>query len=114
MTGRVWVATALVLAVAGCGGGGGGGVSRGAVGSGIIARACLSSDRAAATPSLCGCIQQVANQTLSGADQSRASRFFSDPHEAQETRQKDGRASEAFWLRYKNFAATAEQACGGA
>lgn len=111
MRGKVWIAAGLVLAMAGCGGGGGGVTRAAGGGSGPIGRACMAADRAAATPQMCGCIQQVANQTLSGRDQTRAAKFFRDPHAAQEARQSDSRSSEAFWGRYKVFAATAEQVC---
>ena len=91
------------LARAGCGGG------RGV--SGPIGEACIAADRDAATPALCSCIQQVANQSLSGADQRRAARFFEDPDLAQSTRQADGRATEAFWDRYTAFADRAQSIC---
>lgn len=76
-----------------------------------IERACMKSDRKAANRQLCGCIQQVADMTLKSRDQSKAAKFFEDPHKAQELRQADGRANEAFWQRYKAFGATAEQFC---
>jgi hypothetical protein len=73
----------------------------------------MSSGRSAANRQLCGCIQQVADRTLTGADQRKAAKFFSDPHQAQEVRQSDHAAHEAFWRRYKNFGATAEAMCAG-
>ncbi|RPE66352.1 hypothetical protein EDD53_2054 [Pacificibacter maritimus] len=79
--------------------------------AGVIERACNASDRKAATRALCGCIQQAADMTLKNRDQRRAAKFFKDPHKAQETRQADGSANEAFWKRYKNFGSTATQYC---
>lgn len=76
-----------------------------------IERACIQSDRKAATRSLCGCIQEAANLTLNGSDQRLAATFFKDPHRAQVIRQSDRRSHEDFWKRYKNFGATAETFC---
>jgi hypothetical protein len=87
-------------------GGCGGGVS------GDIGRACMASGRDAASPQLCSCVQGAANQTLSASDQRRASRFFDDPDRAQQTRTSDSSRDEAFWLRYRAFADTAEALCG--
>ncbi|WGW05588.1 arginine transporter [Tropicibacter oceani] len=112
-----------VLAVAACGGGdrnkrnyGGGTVTRAAsvnFATGPVSRACLTSGRKAANSRLCGCIQGVANRDLSSNDQRKAAKFFSDPHQAQETRQSDNPSNEAFWKRYKAFAARAEASCTG-
>ena len=78
--------------------------------AGPIDNACLRAGRTA-DPALCGCIQQVADQTLSRSDQRRAAKFFEDPDQAQETRVSDRAADEDFWLRYKAFAQTAEAYC---
>jgi hypothetical protein len=79
--------------------------------SGDIGRACLQSGRDAASQQLCSCVQGVANQTLTGADQRRAARFFDDPDRAEETRFSDRPADDAFWARYRDFADTAEAIC---
>lgn len=79
--------------------------------AGPIDSACVRSDRGARNLSLCNCVQQVADQTLSRADQRRAADFFKDPHRAQEVRMSKTNADNAFWSRYKNFAATAEAYC---
>ena len=79
--------------------------------AGTIEKACIRSDRKAASRSLCGCIQEAANLTLSGADQRLAASFFRDPHRAQEVRQSDRRSHEDFWKRYKQFGSTAETFC---
>jgi hypothetical protein len=84
----------------------------GSADAGSIQRACLQSDRARGNQALCGCIQQAADLTLSNRDQSRAAKFFSDPHEAQEVRQSDRSDDAEFWLRYKSFGETAEAFCG--
>jgi hypothetical protein len=80
--------------------------------AGAIERACLNSDRRAATRSLCSCIQQVANMTLTNSDQRTASKFFKDPHKAQEVRQSSNSSNESFWRRYKAFGQTAQASCG--
>ena len=79
--------------------------------AGPIDSACMNSSRARGNAPLCGCIQQVANQTLSRSDQRRAASFFRDPHRAQEVRMSKRDADNAFWSRYKRFAATAEAYC---
>ena len=75
-----------------------------------IERACLKSDRPASR-ALCGCIQDVADLTLTNRDQRLASSFFSDPQKAQDIRMSDRRSHEAFWDRYKAFGETAETYC---
>jgi hypothetical protein len=79
--------------------------------AGPIERACLAADRQAASRPLCDCIQQVADQTLTNADQRMAAKFFDDPHKAQEIRQSDNTRHEAFWLRYKEFGISAAALC---
>ncbi len=79
--------------------------------AGPIDSACARSDRGARNMALCGCIQQVADMTLSRGDQRRAADFFKDPHRAQEVRMSKSNADNAFWARYKNFANTAEAYC---
>lgn len=81
-----------------------------AVQAGAIDRACESAGRTG-DRALCGCIQQVADMTLSGADQRRAAAFFKEPDKAQQVRQSDRASDESFWRRYKDFAATAEALC---
>lgn len=78
--------------------------------AGPVDSACLRSDRSASRQ-LCGCIQQVADMTLSRAEQRRASKFFSDADQAQKVRMSKSDADNAFWARYKNFATTAEAYC---
>lgn len=83
----------------------------GAAFAGPIDRACMRADRKAASSELCGCIQQVADQSLSRADQRRAAKFFDEPAMAQEVRQSDRRSDESFWLRYKEFGERAAALC---
>ncbi|PIE13180.1 MAG: hypothetical protein CSA70_06275 [Rhodobacterales bacterium] len=80
--------------------------------SGPISRACLASDRKARSPALCGCIQHVANQSLSASDQRLAATFYGDPHKAQEIRQSDRVSHEVFWKKYKSYSQQAAQTCG--
>lgn len=79
--------------------------------AGAISSACEKANRKGASRALCGCIQQVADQSLSRSDQRRAAKFFKDPHQAQEIRQSDNRSDEAFWLRYKDFGERAGALC---
>ena len=80
-------------------------------GAGVIERACLKSQRAGANGTVCGCIQSVADQTLTRADQRQAARFFKNPDKAQEMRQSDRSGHEVFWKRYKAFGENAEAMC---
>ncbi len=78
---------------------------------GVVERACMAAGRAAASPNLCGCIQQVADLTLRNAEQRKAAGFFRDPHKAQQTRQSSRQSDQSFWERYKAFGAAAETYC---
>ncbi|MDZ4095983.1 MAG: hypothetical protein U1D35_13875 [Paracoccaceae bacterium] len=81
--------------------------------AGPIERACLQSNRQAANRAVCGCIQQVADMTLRGADQRKAAKFFTDPDQAQDVRMSKRDTDNDFWARYKNFGDTAEVYCAG-
>ena len=80
--------------------------------AGPIERACMASDRGG-NRSLCGCIQQAADMTLSGGDQRRAAKFFKDPEAAHATWVSQSKSDDAFWDRYKSFGRTAEAYCAG-
>ena len=80
--------------------------------AGPIDRACMSSDRRARSPQLCGCIQRVANQTLSRNDQRMAAKFFRNPQMAQDIRQSSNHNHEVFWRKYRAFGETAATPCG--
>lgn len=80
--------------------------------AGPIEKACMASDRGA-NRSLCGCIQQAADMTLSGGDQRRAAKFFKDPEAAHATWISQSASDDAFWERYKSFGQTAEAYCAG-
>jgi hypothetical protein len=84
-----------------------------AAAAGPIERACLRSDRDAANRAMCGCIQDVADQTLRGSDQRRAATFFKDPDKAHKVWMSKSKSDDAFWERYKAFGAQAEAYCGG-
>ncbi len=81
--------------------------------AGPVDKACNQSDRKAANRSVCSCIQQVADMTLSGSDQRRAASFFKDPERAQSVKMSKRDADDAFWDRYKAFSQQAEAYCGG-
>jgi hypothetical protein len=80
--------------------------------AGPIEKACMASDRGG-NRSLCGCIQQAADLTLSGGDQRRAAKFFKDPEAAHATWVSQSSSDDAFWDRYKSFGQTAEAYCSG-
>ncbi len=77
----------------------------------VIERACNQSGRAAANRRLCGCIQDVANLTLTRGEQRIAAGFLADPDKAQAMRQSNRRSDEKFWQRYLSFGTTAEAYC---
>lgn len=110
---KMITALCLTAVLAGCGGG----VRRPqgfatASTRGPISEACLTSDRKARSPQLCGCIQQVAHQTLSASDQTRGARFWRDPQGLQDMRQSDNASANAFWSRWKQFGETSAAVCG--
>ena len=78
---------------------------------GPIERACNRSDRDAATPQLCHCLQRVADATLRWREQRKAARFFRDPDRAQDARRSDRARDEAFWDRYAYFGSAVELNC---
>lgn len=79
--------------------------------SGTINRACRASDRPAASRELCGCIQQVANKSLSRSERRTVAKWFADPHQAQEMRTSNRSSDEKLWLRYKAFGQTVHATC---
>ncbi|CUH99815.1 MULTISPECIES: hypothetical protein [Leisingera] len=81
------------------------------VSAGAIERACRQSDRTAATPSLCSCIQNVANRSLTRSERKTVSKWFADPHKAQVVRQSSNRNDERLWQRYKAFGDHAARSC---
>lgn len=79
--------------------------------AGAVESACLKSQRQGASRALCGCIQHVADLTLTRSDQKRAAKLFTDPQKAQDIRQSKSDNNNSFWTKYKNFGATAEAYC---
>lgn len=82
-----------------------------AVAGGPIETACNKSDRRAASRSLCACIQEVADASLSSSHQRRGAAFFADPHKSQDVRMSDRSSDERFWEEWKAFGAAAAQYC---
>ena len=106
------------MALSACGGGGASNyTTRGAYAptqlyaTGPLQRACLSQGRKAASSSRCGCVQAVADQQLSSAQQRRGVKAFKDPHKLQEWRQSDRSSDNAFWDVWKAFGQTASRVC---
>ncbi|WP_109465944.1 hypothetical protein [Albibacillus kandeliae] len=81
---------------------------------GPISSACMQSGRNSASERRCGCVQAVADDTLSRSDQRLGASFFDDPHKAQEIRQSDSASNEAFWKRWREFGVQAEKVCAKA
>lgn len=79
--------------------------------AGVVEKACRQSDRTAANPQLCACIQQVANQSLNRKERKKVAKWFHDPHAAQKVRQSDRRSDEVLWKRYKAFGERAREVC---
>ncbi|WIY23525.1 hypothetical protein [Parasedimentitalea psychrophila] len=77
----------------------------------LIERACRQSDRTAASRSVCGCIQQVANASLTRSERKKVAGWFDDPHQAQVVRQSSRSGDERLWLRYKAFGERAARTC---
>ncbi len=76
-----------------------------------IKRACLASDRSAATRQRCSCIQRVANQALTRSDQKQVAQWFKDPHQAQELKMSQTERDDALWDRYQVFGQMAQAIC---
>ncbi len=116
---RIVIASVALVSLAACGGSrnSGGTYNRGynpqpiLFATGPIQKACLASDRKAATKARCGCVQAVADQSLSSSEQRRGAQIFRDPHQAQEIRQSDNSGNERFWLTWKAFGENAAAAC---
>lgn len=81
--------------------------------TGPIQQACAGQRRKEASRARCGCIQAVADQSLSAAYQRRGAGYFSNPALLQEVRQSDSAANERFWQAWKAFGETAAAMCSG-
>lgn len=79
--------------------------------SGPIANACRVAGRKQASRARCGCVQAVADRSLTSAEQRRGAAFFNDPHQAQVTRQSDNPANERFWKKWKSYSGDAARLC---
>lgn len=111
------LALVALSTLAACGGGASNYTTRGAYAptqmfaTGPLQRACMSQGRKAANTQRCGCIQAVADQQLSGAEQRRGVKVFKDPHKLQVWRQSDRSGDNAFWDVWKAFGQSAERTC---
>lgn len=83
---------------------------------GPIFSACQASGRKAATRARCGCVQWVADQELTAAQQRRGAGYFNNPHGLQEVRQSSERvrANGVFWEAWKAYGARAARQCQNA
>ncbi|MBD3664578.1 hypothetical protein [Sulfitobacter aestuariivivens] len=117
---RTCIFCLAALSLAACGGGNrtSGGSSYGGYNpqpvlfaTGPIYKACQQDRRKAASRSRCGCVQAVADQSLSSADQKRGAKYFKDPGKLQEVRQSDNAGNERFWKAWKAYGQTAAALC---
>jgi hypothetical protein len=76
-----------------------------------IERACLQSDRPAATRAVCACVGEAAERTLTSSDMRLGARFFRDPEEAQRVQLSDSPRNEEIWTRWRAFGELAEAMC---
>jgi hypothetical protein len=109
---KSFVIFSALIALTACSGGrdrNNSGSTRGVTGD--ISRACLSANRSAATPTLCKCVQDVANRELSRRDRTRVADFFVNPENANYTKISDTTANDAFWKRYRAFTSSARNQC---
>jgi hypothetical protein len=77
-----------------------------------IEQACAQSDRPGVNTTICRCIGDAADLTLSPSDMREGARFFRDPGRAQEIQLSDTPRNDAFWSRWQQFGAMAEALCG--
>ena len=89
------------------------GGARVSLATGPISKACTTSDRRDANKMVCGCIQSIANQSLTSADQKLAATFYDDPQKAQDVKMSKSSSHDAFWDRYKVYASRSERSCKG-
>ncbi len=78
---------------------------------GPIAEACLSSGRQSATAQRCGCVQSVANRTLSEDAQIRGAILFEDPDAVQHLRRSNAASDERFWEAWQVYGERAAKLC---
>ncbi|MDW3224360.1 MAG: hypothetical protein R8G34_16020 [Paracoccaceae bacterium] len=78
---------------------------------GPIGSACLAQNRRSATQQRCGCIQEVANRTLTSSQQARSTRFFNEPSLLQDVRQSSAPSNVRFWEAWQRFAETSQAVC---
>ncbi len=78
---------------------------------GVIADACTTSARGARAPSLCACIQTVADSVLTRSEQQRGAQIFLDPHMSQEIRASASASDSVFWDKWRRFGSSAAKHC---
>lgn len=81
--------------------------------NGPISNACKASGRKGANQRVCGCIQSIANGSLTSSDQRLAAGFYKDPQKAQTVKMSKSTGHDAFWDRYKVYASRSERICKG-
>jgi hypothetical protein len=79
--------------------------------SGPIASACRAAGRKEASRARCGCVQAVANRSLSSSEQLRGMPFFNNPQRVQDLRKSDTASNKRFWRKWKEFGTQASRMC---
>lgn len=77
----------------------------------LIEQTCLASARDAVNPTLCGCIQDIANIALSSAEQAIVHDFLLDPSKSETIRQSKQKQHRAFWQHYVAFSKLTARYC---
>lgn len=117
---RIGIALLALVGLAACGGGtryasGNAGYATPSVlfATGPIQQACQKGGRKAASRARCGCIQAVADRSLSASDQRRGASYFNNPHRLQEVRQSGNQSDARFWRIWKAYGQQATELCKG-
>ncbi|MEO0380151.1 MAG: hypothetical protein AAF252_07750, partial [Pseudomonadota bacterium] len=114
---RLGLACAALLVVSACGGARLAPSSPPSVlfATGPIQQACQADRRKQSSRARCGCVQAVADQSLSASDQRRGAGYFKNPQALQDVRQnQDSNASNRrFWAAWKAYGQAAAAACSG-
>ncbi|XDA97671.1 lipoprotein [Sulfitobacter sp. LCG007] len=108
---QILLTLGIVAALSACGGRKNASVPTTLFETGPIYSACLKLNKREASRERCGCVQAVADMSLSGGEQRKGAKLFKDPHRAQEVRQSDRSSDERFWLKWRAFGEQSERYC---
>ncbi|WP_370400235.1 hypothetical protein [Sulfitobacter sp. JB4-11] len=115
---RMTIAIVALAGLTACGGGNSTPIPRGGFtpspylfANGPLQQACQADGRKAASRARCGCVQAVADRSLSAGDQRRGASLWTNPARLQEIRQSDSAGNERFWKEWKAFGQEAARLC---